>query len=139
MDSKKLRAVREAYKERQQLKEKIVEFENMRVSPRGAVYGERVQTSPKGDVQPDNIARLDELLEKYNAALAECVELIYDFEKALECLNSRERRIMRLYYIDGLTWEKICVEENISWTNHHRIKNRAYEKMGIAQKNCKTE
>lgn len=129
MNVEKLREVREAYKERRQLKDKIVEFESMRLSPRGTVYGERVQTSPKGDVQPDNIARLDDMLEKYNAKLLECVELIAEFEKALECLKSRERRMMRMYYVDGMTWEKVCVEENLSWTNLHRIRRKALEKI----------
>lgn len=128
MNSEKLREVRDAYKERRQLRDKIIEFESMRVSPRGTVYGERVQSSPKGDIQPDNIARLDDLLERYNAKLMECVELIDEFEKALDVLTSRERRIMRMYYVDGLTWEKVCVEENLSWTNLHRIRRKALEK-----------
>ena len=130
MTEERLREVRGAYKEQKQLKEKIVEFESMRTSPRSAVYGaERVQSSAKGDVQIDSIIALDKLLERYNAQLQKCVALTMEFEDALELLDSRERRLMRLYYIDGLTWEQVCVRENISWTNHDRIKKRAKKKI----------
>lgn len=130
MNSEKLRRVREAYKERNQLKEKIIEFESARTSPRGTVYGvERVQTSPRGDIQPDAIATLDKLLAEYNAKLIECTELIYEFEKALECLGARERRLFRKYFIDGMTWEQVCVDMNISWTNLHRVRRKALEKL----------
>lgn len=130
MTEERLREVRGAYKEQKQLKEKIMEFEAMRTSPRAAVYGaERVQSSPKGDVQIDSIIALDGLLEHYNAQLKKCVELTMEFEEALELLNSRERRIMRWYYIDCMTWEKISVEENISWTYLMRIKKRAIKKI----------
>lgn len=130
MTNEKLREVREAYKERKQLKEKIIEFESARTSPRGTVYGvERVQTSPRGDIQADSIATLDKLLERYNAKLIECTELIYEFETALEKLGSRERRLMRMYYIDGMTWEQVCVEMNLSWTNLHRVRRKAIEKI----------
>ena len=130
MTGEQLREVRAAYKERKQLEEKIVEFEFMRVSPRTAVYGtERVQTSARGDMQPDTIAKLDELIATYNAKLKACVELIAEFESALEVVNSKERRILRMYYIDGMTWEQVCVEANMSWTNLHRMRKKALGKI----------
>ena len=71
MTAEQLREVRSAYRERKQLSERIAELESMRISPRTAAYGgERVQGTPKGDIQLDNIARMDELLAQYNAALA---------------------------------------------------------------------
>ena len=125
MDAEKLRRVRDAYKERKQLAEKITEFEAMRISPRITAYGgERVQTSPKGDVQPETIAKLDALVAAYSKKLDECVELIMEFENALEGLKGRDRRIMRLYYIDGKTWEQVCVEVGRSWRQLYRDRNR---------------
>lgn len=130
MEFKKLCRIRDAYKEREQLKEKIYEFEQMRISPRAAVYGsERVQSSPKGDVQPDNIAKLDKLIAKYNSKLKAVVELVYEFETALEMLDERERRLMRLYYIDCMTWEQVCVEMNLSWTPLHNARRNALAKI----------
>lgn len=126
MTIEQLRELRSAYKEIRQLSERIAELESMRVSPRATAYGaERVQTSPKGDVQPDNIARMDDLLGKYNSALESALSLTNEFEEALKMLNSRERRIMRMYYIDGMTWEKVCVEMNLSWTPLHYARRNA--------------
>ena len=132
MEFEKLCEVRNAYKEGRQLHGKIMEFEAMRISPRVAVYGaERVQTSPKGgDIQVDNVVKIDELLERYNAQLRICLALTQEFEQCInERLNSRERRIMRRYFIDCLTWEQISVEEGITWRSLHRIRKKAVEKI----------
>lgn len=130
MEFKKLCRIRDAYKEREQLKEKIYEFEQMRISPRAAVYGsERVQSSPKGDIQPDNIAKLDKLIAKYNSKLKAITELVYEFETALDSLDERERRLMRLYYIDCMTWEQVCVKMNLSWTPMHNARRSALAKI----------
>lgn len=130
MTEEQLKKVREAYREKKQLEGQIVEFESMRTSPRGAVYGvERVQTSPRGDIQADAIAKIDGMLERYNAKLIECTTLIDEFETALEMLGARERQMFRKYYIQGMTWEQVCVDMNLSWTNLHRIKNKAKEKI----------
>ena len=130
MELEKLGEVREAYKECKQLKERIVELEHKRISPRGAVYGsERVQTSMKGDIQPEGIAEVESLLKLYNEKLKESCNLIQEFENSLEKLSARERRLMRYYYIDCMTWEQICVEMHLSWTNLHRVRKEAQRKI----------
>ena len=130
MDEEKLCRVKEAYKEWKQLKGKLEEFESMRISPRITAYGgERVQTSPKGDLQPDTIEKVDALIAVYNAKLSKCAELIAEFENAIGRLKGRDRRIMRLYYIDGMTWEKVCVEVDVSWMHLHRLRKKIMAKM----------
>lgn len=130
MTQEKLREIRDAYKEREQLREKIAQLESMRVSPRITAYGdERVKSSAKGDIQPDLIARVDEAIEEYNVKLKRCVDLIITFENSIEKLTSRERRLMRLYYIDGMTWEQVCVEMHLSWTRLHQHRRDAIAKL----------
>lgn len=134
MTQDKLREIRDAYKEREQLREKIAQLETMRLSPRITMYGgERVQSSAKGDIQPDLIARIDEAIAAYNAKLKKCVDLIIAFENSIEKLTSRERRLMRLYYIDGLTWEQVCVKMNYSWMHLHRLRKAILEKIEGAE------
>lgn len=130
MDVARLVDVREAYKERDQLQQKIIEFELLRYSPRGTDYGsERVQTSARGDLQTETLIALESLLERYDKKLRECVMLISEFEDALERLNARERRIMRMYFIDCMTWEEISVSEYMSLMQVHRIRRCATVKM----------
>lgn len=126
MQFEKLREVRDAYKARKELEQKIKEFESMRLSPRATAYGaERVQSSPKGDVQPDTLAKLDGMLERYNAKLQKVCDLIAEFEDALSVLTLREQTILRLYYVDCMTWEQVCVKEHVSWTRLHEIRRNA--------------
>lgn len=130
MTQEMLREIRDAYKEREQLREKIAQLESMRLSPRIAAYGsERVQSSAKGDVQPELIAKVDEAIAEYNIKLKKCVDLIVTFENSIEKLTSRERRLMRLYYIDGMTWEQVCVEMHLSWTRLHQHRRDAIAKL----------
>ena len=126
VEFEKLGKIRDAYRERDKLKDKIYEFECMRLSPRGASYGtERVQTSGKGDIQIENLAKLEDLLDVYNEKLARVIDLITEFEAAINKLSFREQQILRLYYIDRLTWEEVCVSMNYSWRQIHRIHAQA--------------
>ena len=130
MNKERLREIRYIYEEAEELKEKIIQFETMRISPRSAVYGsERVQSSMKGDVQPNTIATLDALLRNYNAKLRECIKITSEFEQALTLLNERERIIIRKHYLDGMTWSQIQEEMGMCERNLIRICNRAMKKM----------
>ena len=130
MNKERLREIRYIYEEAEELKEKIIQFETMRTSPRSAVYGsERVQSSMKGDVQPSTLVTLDALLRTYNTKLRACLKIIMEFEKAIEQLSERERIIIRKHYLDGKTWSDIQDEMNMSERNLIRISNRAMKKM----------
>ena len=113
-----------------QLRQTITNLETMRVSPRMAAYGgSGVQTSPKGDVQPDNIQKIDKLLGKYNAELRGILEQVAEFEQAAEGLDERPREIMRAYFIHRKTWERICVDLGISYSRVMQIRNDALDSM----------
>lgn len=130
MKKERLREIRYIYEEAEELKEKIIQFETMRTSPRSAVYGsERVQSSTKGDVQPSTIAMLDALLRSYNAKLKECIKIIDEFEDALAKLSYREGIIIRKHFLDGKTWSDIQDEMDMSERNLIRISNRAIKKI----------
>lgn len=130
MKKERLREIRYVYDEMEELKEKIIQFETMRISPRSAVYGsERVQSSMKGDVQPSTIATLDALLRNYNTKLRACIKITSEFEQALTLLSERERVIIRKHYLDGKTWSEIQDELDMCERNLIRISNRAIKKM----------
>ena len=113
-----------------QLRQTITNLETMRVSPRAAAYGgSKVQTSPKGDVQPDNIQKIDKLLGKYNAELRGILEQVAEFEQAVKGLDDRPKEIMRAYFIQRNTWEKICVDVGISYSRVMQIRNDALDSM----------
>lgn len=130
MKKERLREIRYVYDEAEELREKIIQFETMRISPRSAVYGsERVQSSMKGDIQPSTIAMLDALQESYNAKLRACIKITDEFEQALEKLSERERIIIRKHYLDGMKWTDMQEVMNMSERNLKRISGRALKKM----------
>lgn len=130
MKLERLRDIRYYYAETEELKEKIIQFETMRTSPRSAAYGsERVQSSMQGDVQAGNIAKLEALLRTYNNKLKACINITTEFEQALTRLSPRERIIIRKHYLDGMTWSDIQDDMNMSERNLKRISARAIKKM----------
>lgn len=112
MEREDLYTLRKAMKNIDQLKEQIAALELRRISPRSAAYGsERVQSSAKGDIQADQIAQIDNLIERYNAELSRVLDLQTDFENLIARLSPMEKRIMRYYYVSGMIWEEIWQKE----------------------------
>lgn len=130
MNRDDLYALRAEMKEVGQLREKIAELELKRISPRSAAYGaERVQSSPKGDIQPDQIAKMDELIADYRTKLNNTLMKQKEFEKLISNISPLERRIMRYYYIDGLKWEEVWQKTNYCVRHLTRINRQALDKL----------
>jgi len=114
----------------EQLQDTIAKLEAMRISPRAAAYGgSTVQTSPKGDVQPDNIAKLDKLIGKYNGELRAILHQVEEFETIAKVLDDKQREIMRAYFLQGKTWERICVDVGLTYRRLMQIRNAALDAM----------
>lgn len=65
-----------------------------------------------------------DVLALYRQKVAELDKMLLEIEQAIECLEPRERTLVRLYYMEGLTWEEVCVEMSYSWRQIHRIHAR---------------
>lgn len=70
-----------------------------------------------------------ELIELYEEKSAELDKVLLELETAIQCLEPRERTLIRLYYADGLTWEEVCVTMHYEWAQTHRIHKAALEKL----------
>ena len=130
MDRDELYRLRRRMTGAEQLQETIARLEAMRISPRAAAYGgSTVQTSPRGDVQPDNIARLDRLIGKYNGELRTILQQVEEFEAIAAALDEKQREIMRAYFLQGKTWERICVDVGLTYRRLMQIRNAALDAM----------
>ena len=69
------------------------------------------------------LLNLEEILGVTLAKMNAIEKAIFRLEDAMH------RTVLRLRYIDGLTWEKICVAINYEWAWTHRIHSNAL--MGI--------
>ena len=137
MQREDLYKLRDGMKCIEQLREQIAALELKRISPRSAAYGsERVQTSLKGDVQTDSIAKMDELISKYRAELNRTLDLQAEFEQMILPLTPLEKRIMRYYYIDGLIWEQVWQETGYSTRHLLRMHRKILEDLFPESKTC---
>lgn len=69
------------------------------------------------------------LRELYRQKLADLIECQLKIEKAIESLNSTERELMRLRYIDGEEWLEVSEAIHYEWTQTHRIHAKALAKI----------
>lgn len=84
---------------------------------------------PRGGVPPtmeDKIAKLLDIQALYNRQWDKLIDLRRQIEQAIVSVkDSRERTLLGYRYIDGLSWEEICVKMHYEWAQVHRIHSRA--------------
>lgn len=130
MTKEQLRTYRELKKERDDIDRRLKEMEAEEPAPRTS----RLDGMPRGGsgenyVLEGKMDREDELRQLYEEKKAQLDAQLVKIEKAIESLKSTERTILRLYYIDGLTWEEVAVEVGYSWAQTHRHHAKALQKL----------
>lgn len=103
MTKKRLRAFRELKKEQKQLEDLLA-------------HGETAA-----------------LRQCYQAKLARVEQEQLAIEQAIDSLDTVQRTLMRHYYIEGLTWEEVCVKASYSWRQTHRIHAKALDQLEEAK------
>lgn len=134
MTKERLKAYRSIKLERDRLITMIEELEAQMQSPRS----QRLDGMPRGGSAPSNpvenlVVKHVELIERYQQKVAELTEAAGEIENAIEVLDHRERTLIRLHYIQGLTWEEVCVAMTYSWRQVHRIHSKALELLKNAE------
>jgi RNA polymerase sigma factor (sigma-70 family) len=125
-----LRAYRAIRLERDKLRGLLEEMEATIYSP--AIP--KLDPAPGGGrngASPVEIAatKHDELRTRYLQKVAELEDAMAKVEAAIETLDHRDRALVRLYYIQGKTWEEVCVEMSYSWRQIHRIHSEVLKKL----------
>lgn len=122
MTKEQLKGFRSIKLERDRLLLMIEELEAQMRSPKS----QRLDGMPRGGSSPSSpvenlVVKHTELLERYYEKVAELTAATVEIEEAIERLSPRERTLLRLHYIEGLTWEEVCVAMSYSWRQVHRI------------------
>ena len=71
----------------------------------------------------------DDLAALYRTKRQELAEQLRAMEEAMETLGPTERTLMRLRYIEGLSWQAVCMRIHYSWKQTHRIHKNALRKL----------
>lgn len=130
MTKKQLKDYRALKKERDDIERRLQELEAEEPAPRTS----RLDGMPRGGsgenyVQEAKMDREDELRQLYADMKDQLNAQLLEIEKAIKTLESIERTLVRLYYIDGLTWEEVAVEIGYCWSQTHRYHASALEKL----------
>ncbi len=125
----RLSAYLNARKEHKQVTERLQVLESRMVN----VGAQVIDGMPKGgsghDPMPDMLDAKNKLVERYRALAETLIRSQITIEEAIAGLDSTERMVMRHRYIEGLTWEQVCVAMDYSWRQTHNIHARALDRL----------
>lgn len=130
MTKHELKECRESRREIRQLLDEMEALEAEVTSPKIPKLSGMPPSEPAtSDRMAENVAKWVDLQQTYRDKLLRCFDLRMAVEKAMDVLTPTERQVIRAYYIQGMTWEEVCVAVNYSWKQTHRIHSSALQKM----------
>lgn len=129
MTKERLRDYRAIVHEIETLEHQIETIETALYHPKVPKLRNTPKAAGSGRTTEDLAAKHQVLLELYRGKLGRMAEELLAIEQAIDRLPARERTILRRYYLEGMTWEEVCVAEHYSWRQVHRIHARALERL----------
>ena len=130
MTKEELKEYIETKREIKIIEEKIEFLESKKTSIKSQI----ITDMPRGEAEQDRLGqlliRIEELIELYNEKQIKLMKQQKQIEDTIEKLeDSVDRNILRLKYIDGYTWERICVELNYGWNGIHKRHRKILDKI----------
>ena len=89
-----------------------------------------------GDIMTDGVAKLIEVEQEINDRIDALIALRREIEGCIRTVDSSaQRRVLRLRYIEGMSWKRICVEMAASPETYGATERWIYKLhgMGLAQ------
>ena len=114
------------------IKEEAAQIQELRdalLDPKGANLDAMPRSSGPGNPVEAARKQREALAREYDRKLEELAAEQAFIEAMIEGLIPIERKLMRHRYLEGLTWEKVCVEINYGWTNTHEMHGRILDKL----------
>lgn len=94
-------------------------------SKKDSIGAAKLSAAASGSATPDkmasNMARLDELQNRYHEKLEYWLMQQQIITEAIDSLPEREQLLMRYRYLMGMEWEQIAAKMRYSWRQTHRI------------------
>lgn len=114
------------------IKDEAAQIQEMRdalLGPKGANLDAMPRSSGPGNPVEATRKQREALAREYDRKLEELAAEQAYIEAMIENLDPIERKLMRHRYLEGLTWEKVCVEINYGWTQTHQMHGRILDKL----------
>lgn len=126
---KQLHSYRDLKAEHRQIAMELEKVEAFMTAPKGTNWDGMPRGSSSGDPILSVVSHHLALQERYQAKLAELAAAQAHIEELIDSLEPMERKLFRHRYIEGLTWEEVCVAIGYSWRQTHNIHGAALDKI----------
>jgi DNA-directed RNA polymerase specialized sigma24 family protein len=124
---RRLRRYTELKAEARQIAAELARVEDAMKGPGAANLDGMPRASGIGDTVLGIVSQHLALLERYQRQQERLAAEQSAIEDMIEGLEPMARRIFRHRYIEGLTWEEVCVAVGYSWRQTHNLHDKALE------------
>ncbi len=107
----------------------IQELRDALLDPKGANLDAMPRSCGPGNPVEAARNQREKLARDYDRKLEELAAEQAYIEAMIDSLDPIERKLMRHRYLEGLTWEKVCVAINYGWTQTHEMHGRILDKL----------
>ena len=131
MTKEELKSYIENKREIEIIKDKLMYLEEKKTSIKSMIINDMPKvTNIENDMIGNLLADIEDLINIYKEKELNLIKQQIKIEKAISNLEDpTDRNIVRLKYLDGHTWEKICVILNYSWNGIHKKHRKILEKI----------
>lgn len=132
MTKEELKSYIENKREIEIIKDKLIYLEEKKTSIKSMIINDMPKScNIENDMIGNLLADIEDLINIYKEKELELIKQQIKIENAISKLDDpTDRNIVRLKYLDGHTWEKICVILNYSWNGIHKKHRKILEKIG---------
>lgn len=130
---KQLHRYRELEAERKQIEKELERVADLMNGPRGANLDGMPKAPGIGDPVLGVVSQHLALEERYRLQLQKLAAAQSAIEDMIEGLEPMTRKLMRHRYIEGLTWEEVCVAIGYSWSQTHDRHSKALDALLAAE------
>ena len=125
----RLHSYRDLLAEYDQIKDELAKVEAFMEAPRTSNLDGMPRSPGGGDPILGVVSHHIALQQRYKTQLHRLATAQAEIENLIDGLEPGERRLMRCRYIDGMTWEEVCVRIGYSWRQTHNIHSRILERL----------
>ena len=131
MTKEELKSYIENKREIEIIKDKLIYLEEKKTSIKSMIINDMPKScNMENDMIGNLLADIEDLINIYKEKELNLIKQQIKIEKAISNLEDpTDRNIIRLKYIDGHTWERICVILNYSWNGIHKKHRKILEKI----------
>ena len=128
---KDLENIRQLKQELEEQEERLIQYEEEAYSLTSSMSRlgatSEIKSHHTNDMMAESVAKMMDLNKYINSVLADYYYSIEKVEKSLDILSSLQRRLLRLYYIDGMTSDKVAEVIGYDRRSFFRIRKKALD------------